>query len=44
MPYDCASRISLKLRHVEPKAQRIILLGIHNDGFGAGSWELAELI
>ena len=33
-----------KLSHVEPKAQRIILLGIHNDGFGAGSWELAELI
>ena len=33
-----------KKRHAEPKAQRVIPLGIHNDGGAAGSWELAELI
>ena len=33
-----------KKRHAEPKAQRVIPLGIHNDGGAAGSWELAELV
>ena len=33
-----------KKRHAEPKAQRVIPLGIHNDGGASGSWELAELV
>ena len=33
-----------KKRHAEPKAQRVIPLGIHRDGGADGSWELAELL
>ena len=33
-----------KKRHAEPKAQRVIPLGIHKDGGANGSWELAELL
>ena len=33
-----------KKRHAEPKAQRVIPFGIHNDGGADASWELAKLL